>query len=113
MPGRVRSAGCEADQNVQSKDDHGPGGEPGPIRSLWSWRVALSPCWAGQGTDGEGDKQDIFRKTVELTNRSRLGCQVFLTKSVDGMIAKLPSATRNMYVDGEYLPVRLIVWSRY
>jgi ferredoxin len=32
---------------------------------------------------------------------SRLGCQVFLTKEVDGMVAKLPSATRNMYVDGE------------
>jgi len=26
---------------------------------------------------------------------------VFLTKEVDGMVAKLPSATRNMYVDGE------------
>jgi len=36
--------------------------------------------------------------------RSRLGCQVFLTKEVDGMVAKLPSATRNMYVDGEYFP---------
>jgi hypothetical protein len=36
--------------------------------------------------------------------RSRLGCQVFLTKEVDGMVAKLPSATRNMYVDGESFP---------
>ena len=26
---------------------------------------------------------------------------MFLTKEVDGMVAKLPSATRNMYVDGE------------
>lgn len=33
--------------------------------------------------------------------RSRLGCQVKLTKELDGMIATLPSATRNMYVDGE------------
>ena len=32
--------------------------------------------------------------------RSRLGCQVHLTKELDGMVAKLPSATRNMYVDG-------------
>lgn len=43
--------------------------------------------------------------------RSRLGCQVFLTKEVDGLVAKLPSATRNMYVDGEssilYIPSRL------
>jgi hypothetical protein len=69
---------------------------------------------AGQGRAPMGMRtRDISRKTIELTYRSRLGCQVFLTKSVDGMIAKLPSATRNMYVDGEYLPVRLIVWSRY
>jgi len=30
---------------------------------------------------------------------------VFLTKEVDGMVAKLPSATRNMYVDGELSPL--------
>lgn len=33
--------------------------------------------------------------------RSRLGCQVYLTKDIDGLVAKLPSATRNMYVDGK------------
>lgn len=38
-----------------------------------------------------------------LTCRSRLGCQVFLTKDLDGMVVKLPAATRNMYVDGEYI----------
>ena len=32
---------------------------------------------------------------------SRLGCQVKITKELDGMVAQLPSATRNMYVDGE------------
>lgn len=41
-------------------------------------------------------------KPLTLTTRSRLGCQVFLTKEVDGMVAKLPSATRNMYVDGTF-----------
>jgi hypothetical protein len=33
---------------------------------------------------------------------------VFLTKEVDGMVAKLPSATRNMYVDGEFSPLSFI-----
>jgi len=32
---------------------------------------------------------------------SRLGCQVKVTKEIDGMVAQLPSATRNMYVDGK------------
>lgn len=34
------------------------------------------------------------------TLSSRLGCQVLLTRELDGMTAKLPAATRNMYVDG-------------
>lgn len=34
---------------------------------------------------------------------SRLGCQVKLTKELDGMKIKLPPMTRNFYVDG-YVP---------
>ena len=41
-----------------------------------------------------------------LTDTSRLGCQVKLTKDMDGITATLPSATRNMFVDGAHaLPV--------
>ncbi len=36
-----------------------------------------------------------------LTDTSRLGCQVNLTRELDGMIVTLPSATRNMFVDGK------------
>jgi ferredoxin len=36
-----------------------------------------------------------------LTDTSRLGCQVLLTKAMDGMSVQLPAATRNMFVDGE------------
>ena len=35
-----------------------------------------------------------------LTDTSRLGCQVKVTKELDGMTVTLPSATRNMFVDG-------------
>jgi hypothetical protein len=35
-----------------------------------------------------------------LSETSRLGCQVKLTKELDGMSASLPAATRNMFVDG-------------
>ena len=38
-----------------------------------------------------------------LTDTSRLGCQVKLTKDLDGMTATLPSATRNMFVDGVWI----------
>lgn len=37
-----------------------------------------------------------------LTDTSRLGCQVVLKRELDGISATLPSATRNMFVDGGY-----------
>lgn len=43
----------------------------------------------------------MFRADCTFIHRSRLGCQVKLTKELDGMVATLPSATRNMYVDGK------------
>lgn len=33
-------------------------------------------------------------------NSSRLGCQVHMKKELDGIVVTLPSATRNMFVDG-------------
>jgi hypothetical protein len=35
-----------------------------------------------------------------LTDTSRLGCQVKVTRELDGITCTLPSATRNMFVDG-------------
>lgn len=32
--------------------------------------------------------------------RSRLGCQVAMNKDLDGITVRIPSATRNLRVDG-------------
>lgn len=32
--------------------------------------------------------------------RSRLGCQIIASKDLDGLVVRIPSATRNMAVDG-------------
>lgn len=34
------------------------------------------------------------------TCRSRLGCQILASKELDGLVVRIPSATRNMAVDG-------------
>ena len=34
-----------------------------------------------------------------LTHTSRLGCQIRITEALDGLVVKLPAATRNMMVD--------------
>ncbi|KAF0852313.1 mitochondrial ferredoxin [Andalucia godoyi] len=51
-------------------------------------------------SDEENDMLDL---AFGLTETSRLGCQVRVTNDMDGMVVRLPSATRNMAVDG-YVP---------
>ena len=45
------------------------------------------------------EEEDMLDLAYGLTHTSRLGCQVFVTKEMEGMRVKLPSATRNFYVD--------------
>nr|CDI51780.1 probable YAH1-Ferredoxin of the mitochondrial matrix [Melanopsichium pennsylvanicum 4] len=47
------------------------------------------------------DENDMLDLAFGLTDTSRLGCQVKVSKEQDGMKVQLPSATRNMYVDGK------------
>ncbi|KAG0722838.1 Adrenodoxin-like protein, mitochondrial [Chionoecetes opilio] len=46
------------------------------------------------------EEEDMLDLAVFLKDNSRLGCQIILTKELDGMTLTLPSATRNFYVDG-------------
>jgi len=48
----------------------------------------------------DDDENDMLDMAFGLTDTSRLGCQVKLTKELDGITATLPAATRNMFVDG-------------
>ncbi len=48
-------------------------------------------------TDKENDMLDL---AFGLTPTSRLGCQVILTEDMENTVFTIPSATRNMYVDG-------------
>jgi ferredoxin, 2Fe-2S len=44
----------------------------------------------------EEAEEDMLDLAFGLTHTSRLGCQVILTKELDGIRVKLPSATRNI-----------------
>lgn len=46
------------------------------------------------------EEEDMLDLAVFLKENSRLGCQIILTKEMNGMVLTLPSATRNFYVDG-------------
>lgn len=46
------------------------------------------------------NEDDLLDNAFGLSHTSRLGCQVKLTKQFNGCVIKIPSATRNLYVDG-------------
>ncbi|KAL1922875.1 uncharacterized protein VTP21DRAFT_9251 [Calcarisporiella thermophila] len=48
-------------------------------------------------TDEENDMLDL---AFGLTETSRLGCQIKMCKELDGITVRIPSASRNMRVDG-------------
>ena len=45
------------------------------------------------------EEEDLLDLAYGLTHTSRLGCQVKVTKAMENMVVKLPSATRNFFVD--------------
>lgn len=45
-------------------------------------------------------EDDLLDLAPFLKENSRLGCQIILTKDLEGMELQLPKATRNFYVDG-------------
>ncbi|KAF2096282.1 ferredoxin [Rhizodiscina lignyota] len=44
----------------------------------------------------DDDENDMLDLAFGLTETSRLGCQVKMSKELDGLVVKLPSMTRNM-----------------
>ncbi|ORY32161.1 ferredoxin, partial [Naematelia encephala] len=62
--------------------------------------VILSPEHYDLLPEPDDEENDMLDLAFGLEDTSRLGCQVKLTRELDGMVATLPSATRNMYVDG-------------
>ena len=45
------------------------------------------------------EEEDLLDLAYGLTHTSRLGCQILVTPEMSEMKVRLPSATRNFYVD--------------
>ncbi|KAF8128945.1 2Fe-2S ferredoxin-type domain-containing protein [Boletus edulis] len=63
--------------------------------------IILPPEHYDQLPEPSDDENDMLDLAFGLTDTSRLGCQVHVTKDMDGTEIRLPSATRNMFVDGK------------
>jgi 2Fe-2S ferredoxin len=61
--------------------------------------VIVDPEWFELLKDASEDEEDMLDLAFGLTHTSRLGCQIRMSEALDGLVVKLPAATRNMMVD--------------
>ena len=62
--------------------------------------VILEPQVYGKLAEPSDEENDMLDLAFGLTETSRLGCQVKLSRALEGARIVIPSATRNMAVDG-------------
>ena len=53
------------------------------------------PAWFKKLAQPTEDEEDMLDLAFGLTQTSRLGCQIVMTDALDGLVVKLPAATRN------------------
>ena len=65
--------------------------------------MACSTChlivdaeWYDKLKPASEEEYDMLDLAYGLTRTSRLGCQIILTKDLDGLVVRLPAETRNM-----------------
>ncbi|KAI8625547.1 ferredoxin [Xylariaceae sp. FL1651] len=58
--------------------------------------IVLDEDYYDKMPEPEDDENDMLDLAFGLTETSRLGCQVVMTKELDGLRVKLPSMTRNL-----------------
>ena len=57
--------------------------------------VIVDPAWFAKLAKPTEDEEDMLDLAFGLSQTSRLGCQIVLTDALDGLVVKLPAATRN------------------
>jgi len=62
--------------------------------------VILEPKTFDKLPAAKEEEEDLLDLAFGLKHTSRLGCQVIITEEFEGAMITIPSATRNLYVDG-------------
>jgi 2Fe-2S ferredoxin len=58
--------------------------------------VIVDDAWLAKLPPASAAEEDMLDLTYGVTRASRLGCQITVTKDLDGLTLRLPAATRNM-----------------
>ena len=60
--------------------------------------VVVEDMWFEKLPEASEDEEDMLDLAFGLTETSRLGCQIMIREELDGLVVKLPSATRNISI---------------
>jgi len=58
--------------------------------------VIVDPAWFSKLAKPSEDEEDMLDLAFGLEKTSRLGCQIVISDALDGLVVRLPSATRNV-----------------
>jgi len=58
--------------------------------------VIVDPEWYELLKEASEDEDDMLDLAFNLTQTSRLGCQIVITEELDGLTVRLPAAMRNL-----------------
>ncbi len=61
--------------------------------------VIVDDAWFDKLAEATEEEEDMLDLAFGLTHTSRLGCQIKMTKALDGIVVSLPAATRNMLLE--------------
>ena len=58
--------------------------------------VIVDAAWFGKLSSPTEDEEDMLDLAFGLEKTSRLGCQIVMTGTLDGLTVRLPASTRNL-----------------
>jgi ferredoxin len=61
--------------------------------------VVVDKAFYGKLEEPVDEEEDMLDYAFALTPTSRLGCQIIMSKALDGITVTLPKATRNMQLE--------------
>ncbi len=58
--------------------------------------VIVGPAWFDKLPESSEEEDDMLDLALGLTRTSRLGCQITITKELDGLVVTLPGMTQDV-----------------
>jgi 2Fe-2S ferredoxin len=76
------------------------------IEGACEGQMACSTChvivdgdWIDRLPPAREEEEDMLDLAFGLTRTSRLGCQIVITETLDGLVVRLPESTRNLLLE--------------